>query len=127
MSFCGEGLWILSKRELPPLRSLAAFEAVARLGSFRKAADELCISRWAVSHRVKLLEEKLGVQLLERHVRPTDLTKAGHAYFPTVSEALDLIEIQTRFIRSHHKANSSECARHSRSDELKYGLTQDCE
>ncbi len=36
-------------RRLPPLNSLRAFEAAARHGNFRKAADELCVTHSAVS------------------------------------------------------------------------------
>jgi acyl-CoA synthetase (NDP forming) len=43
--------------------ALTAFEAAARLGSFRLAASELGITRSAVSHQVKSLEQRLGVQL----------------------------------------------------------------
>ena len=42
---------------MPPLRALIAFEAAARLGSFRMAADELGITRSAVSHQIRILEE----------------------------------------------------------------------
>ena len=47
-----------SPRRLPPLHGLAAFEAVARLRSFTQAPDELCITRSAVSHRLRDLEER---------------------------------------------------------------------
>ena len=36
---------------MPTLVSLRAFEAVARLKSFRKAADEICVTHAAVSHQ----------------------------------------------------------------------------
>ena len=44
---------------MPPLRALTAFEAAARLGSFRKAADELGITRSAISHQIKALLNSL--------------------------------------------------------------------
>ena len=46
--------------KIPPLHALRAFEAAARLGSFARAAEELCITRSAVSHRIQLLEDLLG-------------------------------------------------------------------
>ncbi|AML52658.1 LysR family transcriptional regulator [Falsihalocynthiibacter arcticus] len=57
-----------------PLNALKTFEAVARLGSFQKAADELCVTQSAVSHQVRNLEDWLGVALFERTGRRPILT-----------------------------------------------------
>jgi LysR family transcriptional regulator, glycine cleavage system transcriptional activator len=89
----------LARRDLPPLRALTAFEAAARLGSFRLAAGELGITRSAVSHQVKALEQRLGVQLFRRDARRAELTQAGHTYYPAIREAFDQIEVQTRALR----------------------------
>lgn len=89
----------MARRDLPPLRALTAFEAAARLGSFRLAAGELGITRSAVSHQVKALEQRLGVQLFRRDARRAELTQAGHTYFAPVREAFDLIEAQTRALK----------------------------
>jgi DNA-binding transcriptional LysR family regulator len=78
-------------RRLPPLHGLAAFEAVARLHSFTRAAEELCITRSAVSHRLRELEERLGVTLIDRDAKPVMLTPAGTAYLTTVRDALDAV------------------------------------
>lgn len=51
---------------IPPLAALRAFTAVARLGSFARAADELHVSTSAVSHQVRGLEETLDATLLTR-------------------------------------------------------------
>jgi LysR family transcriptional regulator, glycine cleavage system transcriptional activator len=53
-------------RRLPPFSPLVAFDAVARHRSFTRAADELGVTQSAVSHRVRRLEDFLGVQLLKR-------------------------------------------------------------
>lgn len=58
-----------------PFRALEAFEAVARLGSFTAAAKELGVSRSALSHLVKDLEDRLGVALIVRG--PSGLTISG--------------------------------------------------
>ncbi|MDP9138358.1 MAG: LysR family transcriptional regulator, partial [Pseudomonadota bacterium] len=50
----------MPRRRLPPLRALTAFEAAGRTGSFRLAADDLGITRSAVSHQIKALENVLG-------------------------------------------------------------------
>ena len=90
----------MTKRDLPPLRALKAFEAFARLGSLSSAARELGVTGWAVSYQVKSLEQKLGVQLLRRDTKRAELTKSGKAYFPSVRDAFDLVEAQTRAIKA---------------------------
>ena len=73
---------------LPPLSSLRVFEAAARHGSFRKAADELNLTASAVSHGIQTLENWLGVELFHRESRGLRLTGAGEAYAPLVNQAL---------------------------------------
>ena len=73
--------------KLPPLNALRAFEAAARHGGFIDAADELCVTRGAISRHVKLLEEQLGVQLFLRNHRGVALTDAGRQFLPVLSEA----------------------------------------
>lgn len=61
----------------PSLVELHAFLAVARTGSFRKAADQLCVTQAAVSRAVLRLEEELGVDVLARSGAGVTLTAAG--------------------------------------------------
>lgn len=61
----------------PPLNSLRAFEAVARLGSFRAAADVLCVTESAVSHQIRNVEEALGKPLFEREGNRTRILPVG--------------------------------------------------
>ena len=61
----------------PPLNALRAFEAVARLGSFRAAADSLCVTESAVSHQIRNVEEALGKSLFEREGNRTRLLPVG--------------------------------------------------
>lgn len=89
----------MAKRDLPPLRALYAFEAAARLGSFRLAAEELNITRSAVSHQIRGLEEALGASLFRRDRQRPELTAAGQAYYPVIRDAFEQIEVQTRAIR----------------------------
>ncbi|MEO0717916.1 MAG: LysR family transcriptional regulator, partial [Pseudomonadota bacterium] len=51
---------------VPNLTALRAFEAAARLGSFKAAADELHLTPAAISRSVARLEEELGVSLFDR-------------------------------------------------------------
>jgi DNA-binding transcriptional LysR family regulator len=78
-------------RSLPPLNSLRAFEAAARHLSFTRAAEELRITPAAISHQVKSLEQRLGVQLFRRLPRALRLTIDGQALYPELSTAFDLI------------------------------------
>jgi LysR family glycine cleavage system transcriptional activator len=63
------------------------------------AANELGITRSAVSHQVKLLEDRLGTQLFRRDARRAELTQSGQAYYPAIRDAFDQIEAQTRAVR----------------------------
>ncbi len=77
------------RQTVPPLPGLLAYEAVARLGSFVSAADELHLSPSAVSQRVRSLEAYLGIALFERLPRSVRLTEMGQAYLPSVRETFD--------------------------------------
>ncbi len=59
---------------------LRTFLEVERLRHFRKASEELFVTQAAVSSRIKLLEEKLGVSLFIRQNRQIDLTPEGHRF-----------------------------------------------
>lgn len=61
----------------PSLVELHAFLAVARHGSFRRAAEELSVTQAAVSRAVLRLEEQLGVDVLERSGAGVRLTPVG--------------------------------------------------
>lgn len=79
-------------RHLPPLRALAAFEAVARHHSVARAAEELSITPSAVSHRLKNLETHLGVRLFHRTTRAIALSDAGRDYLQSIASAFDRIQ-----------------------------------
>jgi LysR family transcriptional regulator of beta-lactamase len=74
-----------------PLNALRAFEASARHLSFTRAAIELCVTQAAVSHQIKGLEARLGVQLFRRLPRGLTLTDEGLALLPTLGESFDRI------------------------------------
>jgi LysR family glycine cleavage system transcriptional activator len=78
--------------KLPPLHALAAFEAVARLHSFARAADELCVTHGAVSHRIKTLEQHFGVRLFARRGGTVTLTTQGTYFLTAVLEALSTLQ-----------------------------------
>ncbi len=76
---------IASKAELHRfdigLEDLQTFLAVAELGSFSQAAQKLNLSQPSISNRVRRLEEKLLVRLLDRTTRRVELTAQGRRLF----------------------------------------------
>ncbi|KUJ78487.1 hypothetical protein AVO44_12275 [Ruegeria profundi] len=89
-----------SSPNLPPLLSLRAFSAVARLLSFRKAADELLISQSTVSHHIRQLENTLGTPLFVRHARSVSLTPEGERYLSHIDAAFRTITDATAELRA---------------------------
>jgi LysR family carnitine catabolism transcriptional activator len=63
---------------LDGMRHIRAFLAVARLGNFTRAANELHISQPAITIQIKQLEEWLRVRLFERDNRRVELTRRGY-------------------------------------------------
>lgn len=76
-------------QKLPGLRSLQAFEAVARTGSVSAAADELGVSPGAISQQLRKIEEQLGLLLLERTGKGVQLTRWGKTYYAQVAMGFD--------------------------------------
>ncbi len=77
------------KHHLPPLDTLKAFESAARHLSFTLAADELCISKGAISYQIRRLEEVLQCSLFKRSVRQVYLTDAGQSLLHTTQKLFD--------------------------------------
>ena len=77
---------------LPSLQTLRAFEAAARLQSYSKAAEELGLTHGAVSHRVRELEQQVGVSLFERVGNSMIATTEGLQLLGKVSQGLSLLE-----------------------------------
>jgi LysR family transcriptional regulator, low CO2-responsive transcriptional regulator len=71
------------------LRQLRAFEAVARLGSFTRAAEEMHVTQPSVSKQLRLLQEQVGLPLVEQLGKKVFLTEAGQALHATCAEWLD--------------------------------------
>ncbi|MEC5162865.1 MULTISPECIES: LysR substrate-binding domain-containing protein [unclassified Janthinobacterium] len=79
-------------RRLPPLSALRAFEAAARHGSFKRAANELAVTPTAISHQIRFLEEYTGLALFERQVRKVVLTDAGVELYPVLRDGFNAVE-----------------------------------
>ncbi len=78
--------------DLPPLKALPPFEAVARLSSFSRAAEEMNLTQSAISHQIRALEDSLGEALFIRAGRNVSLTQAGEQFLEEVAPALARIE-----------------------------------
>ena len=89
----------MSRRDLPALNALRAFEAVARLGGLVRAAGELHVTHGAVSRQVRLLEDELGVPLFTREGRGLRLTDAGRRLGEATGAAFAQIETAVRGLR----------------------------
>jgi DNA-binding transcriptional LysR family regulator len=71
---------------------LQAFLSIAERGSFRSAALHLNLSQTAVSHRIRKLEDELGIKLLARTTRDISLTRAGIELLPKAQKAIAELE-----------------------------------
>ena len=69
------------------LSELAAFDAVARHLSFRRAGEERGVTASAISHAVSNLEARVGIRLLNRTTRSVALTDAGMALHTRLAPA----------------------------------------
>jgi LysR family glycine cleavage system transcriptional activator len=88
---------------IPPLAALRAFAAVARLGSFARAAETLHVSTSAVSHQVRGLEATLGAALLTRArngAGRTVATEAGVALQRAVERAFGQLGAACEAVRA---------------------------
>jgi DNA-binding transcriptional LysR family regulator len=78
---------------------LHAFVAIAERGSFQNAAAHLNLSQTALSHRIRKLEEDLGVKLLSRTTREVSLTQAGLNLLPKVKETIESLAVSLDQLR----------------------------
>jgi LysR family transcriptional regulator for bpeEF and oprC len=84
------------------LSSIQAFIRVAETRSFTRAADQLGISRSAVSKLIAALEVETGVRLLHRTTRRVYLTAEGEAYLIRVQQALEDLECAACMARKEY-------------------------
>jgi DNA-binding transcriptional LysR family regulator len=89
---------------------LHAFVAIAERGSFQLAAAHLNLSQTALSHRMRKLEEDLGVRLLARTTREVSLTPAGLALLPRVKGMIDGLSTSLDELRQHGRDRQEKLA-----------------
>ena len=97
------------------LRQLVYFDAVARHGSFTKAAQRLHVAQPAVSAQIRRLEAELGATLLERTTRRVALTHAGELFLARARQVLAQLDAARAAPRS---------VRPSRRGRVRIGATQ---
>ncbi|AWQ03719.1 LysR family transcriptional regulator [Bordetella bronchiseptica] len=85
-------------------RQLKAFKIVAETGSFKVAADRLAITQPSMSIMIKELEEDVGVPLINRTTRSTELTDAGRDFYEQVKGSLDQLEKAYAYAKAAGKA-----------------------
>jgi DNA-binding transcriptional LysR family regulator len=79
------------------LRNLETFVWVAQLGGFRSAADKLNTTQPAISARIALLEDELGVKLFDREQRRATLTAKG---FELLGYAERMLQLRADMLRA---------------------------
>lgn len=92
-------------RKLPSLKTIQAFEAASRLGSFAAAAQELLVTPSAISHQIRQLEQEIGVPLFHRVHRSIVLTDKGRRYAEQIAEAFGTLEAATRSVEQRGKSD----------------------
>lgn len=83
-------------------RSLQYLMAIAKLGSFTQAAEELHVSQPTLSQQIKVLEDLVGSPLLDRTGKTVQLTNAGEIYIHYVRRAWSELSLGSRAV---HEVN----------------------
>ena len=90
----------------PPLEAIRFFEAAGRHQGFAKAARELGVTSGAVAHRVRTLEQYLGVELFERQSHGLALSARGQALLIEVQHTLSALDRTTERFRAGANAGA---------------------
>ncbi|MDE1146482.1 MAG: LysR substrate-binding domain-containing protein [Azospirillaceae bacterium] len=78
-----------NRKALPPFAALRAFDAVARLGGVRKAAEVLSLDHAVISRHLRTLEAWTGTALIERTRAGAVMTEEGSRYHKRIAKAMD--------------------------------------
>lgn len=82
-----------------PLTALRSFEAAARLGSFKAAAEELSVTASAVSFQIKSLEGWVGTLMFDRSSQGVSLTSAGKMLYTNIHQSFADIDQSLNSLR----------------------------
>jgi DNA-binding transcriptional LysR family regulator len=97
----------MDRSNIPSLDDLRAFEATARLGSVRLAADSLALTHGAVSRRITKLADAIGVKLFEKNGRGLRLTPAGETLNLTLGRFFGELAATVQSLRASHAGKTS--------------------
>ncbi|WP_331372650.1 LysR substrate-binding domain-containing protein [Sinorhizobium chiapasense] len=89
---------------MPPLGALRVFEAAARLASFSRAADELCVTHAAVSHQIRQLEEWFGRPLFLREKRGVRLAPEAERLAEILSASFERVSAEAEALKQRTKS-----------------------
>lgn len=91
-------------RQLPPLTTLRAFEATARLGGYSAAARALNVTPAAIAQQVRKLEAEVGAALVRREGRGLALSEAGEQLAQPLREGFGLIAASVENLRRREES-----------------------
>ena len=80
-------------RRLPPVGSIQAFVAVARLGTLKAAADALALSSPALTRRIQSLEQFIGAPLFDRQHNSVELNTRGATFLAEIEPHVDALSL----------------------------------
>ncbi len=87
------------------IEQLEYLQAVTRLGSLRRAAEELHLSQPALSETVRNLERELGVDLLERRRSGAKISEKGRELLPYMESVLEAVDRLRRAADEQHRTS----------------------
>lgn len=99
--------------QLPPLKSLVAFEAVMRLGTVTAAAKELTSTQPSVSQHIKWLEDNLNTVLFVKSGRRLKPTSAAEQYYAVIQQALHGIADSSQALRQQQHEPTVQIVAHT--------------
>jgi len=80
-------------RRLPPVGSIQAFVAVARLGTLKAAADALALSSPALTRRIQSLEQFIGAPLFDRQHNSVEVNTRGATFLAEIEPHVDALAL----------------------------------
>ncbi|SFC94764.1 LysR family transcriptional regulator [Pseudoalteromonas denitrificans] len=83
------------------LKRIGVFTKVIQAKSFSEAARQLGVAKSAVSKQISLLEQEVGVRLLNRSTRKLSLTEAGEIYYKHCEQIVNRAEIAINELRQY--------------------------
>ncbi|MGU7771669.1 LysR substrate-binding domain-containing protein [Burkholderia sp. MR1-5-21] len=98
----------MAQSRIPRIELLRSFKAVVESRNFSAAAVNLNVTQSAVSHRIKRLEDELGMDLFRRSSHDVVLTEAGRLLFRDIDTALSVLEAVFRETGRYKEAESLE-------------------